>query len=141
MDLRTLGTPRIPSESHVYQVSTNGHRRTQFEDVAKQRPQLSDSEISQAPSSLSKCYRVYANRRQSTSFTVYTYLLEARTVIYTVQPHMNNTRALNTHQPNLAHPNLTVILPARGRLTRWTTCDSQSENDQKATSLNSLVNF
>ena len=132
MDLRTLGTPRIPSESHVYQVSTNGHRRTQFEDVAKQRPQLSD------PVDFVKMLPCL---RQSQTVHFFYRLLEARTVIYTVQPHMNNARAQNTHQPNLAQPNLTVILPARGRLTRWTTCDSQSEDDQKATSLNSSVNF
>ncbi len=75
----------------------NSHRRTQFEDVAKQRPQLSDSEISQAHSSLSKCYRVYSSRspsklhrRRSISFAVYTCLLEARTAIYTVQPDMSS---------------------------------------------------
>ncbi|KJA23222.1 hypothetical protein HYPSUDRAFT_592111 [Hypholoma sublateritium FD-334 SS-4] len=41
------------------------------------------------------------------------------------------------YQPNLAQPNLTVILPAQGRLIRWTTCDPQSdsEDDQKVTSL------
>lgn len=55
----------------------------------------------------------------------------------------NRTRAthgLKTHTLCInqfwRQPNLTVILPApgQGRLTRWTTCGSQSEDDHKATS-------